>query len=124
MRTQTILLVALLMFAAACSSAPPARTFTMQGQIMAVEPDRLHAVINHEEIKDFMMAMTMTYKMKDAKVLDGIEPGDLITGTLTVVGTDATVAAVKKTGHKDLPKATELTPAQLPEDVKAGVHAG
>ena len=83
----------------------------MQGQIFTVESDRLHAVIDHEEIKGFMMAMTMTYKMKDAKVLDGIVPGDLITATLTVVSNDAYVANVKKTGHKDVPKAAEAPAA-------------
>jgi protein SCO1/2 len=99
------------MLAAACSSAPAERTFTMQGQILTIEPDRLHAVIDHEEIKGFMMAMTMTYKMKDARVLDGIEAGDLITATLTVVSNDAYITAVMKTGHKDLPKAAEAPPA-------------
>jgi protein SCO1/2 len=114
MRTPAILLVMLSTLAAACSSTPagaPARTFPMQGQIFTIEPDRLHAVIDHEEIKGFMMAMTMTYRMKDAKVLDGIVPGDLITATLVVLSNDASITEVRKTGHKDIPKATEAPPA-------------
>jgi Cu/Ag efflux protein CusF len=74
---------------------------------MSVAPDRLHAVIDHQEIKGFMMAMTMTYKMKDAKLLDGVEAGDLITATLTVSkSNDASITAVKKTGHKPIPSAS------------------
>lgn len=110
MRAHAILLVLLSTLAAACSP-PAARTFTLQGQIMTIEPDRLHAVIDHQEIKGFMMAMTMTYKMKDAKILEGIEPGDLIDGTLVIVDKDASITAAKKTGHKPIAQAGEVPAA-------------
>jgi hypothetical protein len=45
--------------------------------------------------------------MKDAKLLDGVEAGDLITATLTVSkSNDASITAVKKTGHKPIPSAS------------------
>ena len=52
-------------FAAACAKAPEQRTFTLQGQIQSLEPARKLVTIKHEEIKGFMPAMTMPYKLRD-----------------------------------------------------------
>ena len=65
------------------------------GQI-SIEPNRLQADIKHEEIKGFMAAMTMPYKVADAKELADLKPGDLITSTLVVVTNDAYLKDVKK----------------------------
>ena len=49
--------------------------------------------------------MTMPYKVKDAKLLDGIAPGDLINATLVVVDSnDAYLTDVKKVGAAPLEK--------------------
>ena len=52
--------------------------------MLAVSPDRQQATVKHEEIKGFMMAMTMPYKAKAPQLLNGIAPGDLISATLVV----------------------------------------
>ena len=91
---------------AACSSPPAPRTYTLQGQVLAVAPDHQQATIKHEEIKDFMGAMTMSYTMKDPKQLDGIVPGDLINATLVVETNGAFVTDVKKVGEAPLEQAT------------------
>ena len=64
-----------------------------------IEPNRLQADIKHEEIKGFMAAMTMPYKVGDAKELADLKPGDLITSTLVVVTNDAYLKDVKKAGE-------------------------
>src|SRR5262245_10354860 len=86
------------------------RTFTLQGQVLSVESARKTLTIKHEEIKDFMPAMTMPYDVRDAKVLDGIAPGDLITARLVVVPNGAYLSTIKKVGQAPL----EKPPAEAP----------
>ena len=57
-----------------------AREYTLQGQVLSVTADQQQATIKHEDIKGFMPAMTMPYKVKDAKELEGVAAGDLING--------------------------------------------
>lgn len=80
-----------------------ARRYEMVGQIMAVRPDTREVVVKHDDIAGFMPAMTMTYIVKDAAVLQGRTPGDLITATLMVSAGDAWLAVVTKTGTAPLP---------------------
>jgi protein SCO1/2 len=94
--------VLLLVVSAACGSSD--REYTLQGQILSIEPNRLLADIKHEEIKGFMAAMTMPYKVRDAKELADLKPGDLITSTLVVVSNDAYLKDVKKVGEAPLEK--------------------
>jgi protein SCO1 len=97
---------------AACSSAPEKRTYTVQGQVLAVAPDHQQATVKHEEIKGFMMAMTMPYKVKDPQVLNGIAAGDLINATLVVEPNEAYFSDVKKVGEAPLEKpASDSGPA-------------
>src|SRR5256885_5985818 len=79
-----------------CSMPPDRRAYALQGQVLAVAPNRGEATIKHEDIKGFMPAMTMPYKVKDATLLDNIAPGDLINATLVVVSNDAYLTQVKK----------------------------
>jgi protein SCO1 len=90
----------LLLASAACGSSD--REYTLQGQILSIEPGRMQANIKHEEIKGFMAAMTMPYKVRDAKEFADLKPGDLINSTLVVVSNDAYLKNVKKVGEAPL----------------------
>jgi protein SCO1 len=98
---------------AACSRtpAPAQRTYTLQGQVLAIAPDRKEATIKNDEIKGFMMAMTMSYTMKDSQQLNGIAPGDLIKAKLVVEENGAVVSDVKKVGSVPLEQAPAATPS-------------
>jgi protein SCO1/2 len=96
--------VSLAVFAAACGGAEDRREYTLQGQILSVAPDRKEANIKHEDIKGFMPAMTMPYKIRDEKQLETIAPGDLISATLVVVSNDAYLKDVRKVGTAPLEK--------------------
>jgi protein SCO1/2 len=91
--------------AAACGSSDR-REYTLQGQILSVAPDRMEASIKHEEIKGFMSAMTMSYKVRDAKEFADVKPGDLITSTLVIVSNDAYLKDVKRVGEAPLETAS------------------
>jgi protein SCO1 len=96
----------LAVLAAACGGAADHREYTLQGQVLAIAPDHLGATIKHEDIKGFMPAMTMPYKVRDAKEYDNLVPGDLVNATLVIVSNDAYLKDVKKVGNAPLEKAS------------------
>src|SRR5262245_36239384 len=87
-RILSIVLRAVVNSAAGCSREDR-REYTLQGQVLSVRADGMEANIKHEDIKGFMPAMTMPYKVRDAKEFANLKPGDLITSTLVVVSNDA-----------------------------------
>jgi protein SCO1/2 len=92
------LLLALLVVAA-CTRTEPTKEYQLTGQILDIKPERSEVLVKHEDIKGFMPAMTMPYKVQDATMLAGKEPGDLITATLVVGETEAHLSKIDKTGH-------------------------
>lgn len=72
--------------------------------MLSLEPARKMLTVKHEEIKGFMPAMTMPYEVRDAKLLDGLAPGDLIDATLVVVSNGAYLSAIRKVGQAPLEK--------------------
>jgi len=89
---------------------PPAKQYQLTGQILAVKPETQEVLVKHEDIKGFMPAMTMPYKVEDPSLLKDKAAGDLITATLVVGETRAYLSTLNKTGHTELD-----TPATEPE---------
>jgi protein SCO1 len=99
-------LPAAVLLAASIAAGPPgcARRrdgppYALQGQVVAVAPTRLEATIAHEDVRGLMPAMTMPYKVRDARLLEGIAPGDLIKATLVIELDGAYLSSVKKVGR-------------------------
>src|SRR5438128_8484335 len=115
MRLHLVFSLWLAIVAAACVKSSDQRQYTLQGQVISVTANHQEATITHEEITGLMPAMTMPYKVRDAKLLDGIAPGDLITARLIVVPNDAYLTDVKKVGRAPLetprPVSTEAAPS-------------
>jgi protein SCO1 len=109
MRIHKTCALLILLASGACGSSD--REYTLQGQILSIEPNHLQADIKHEEIKGFMAAMTMPYKVRDAKELAALKPGDLITSTLVVVPNDAYLKDVKKVGEAPLAASPSSAPS-------------
>jgi protein SCO1/2 len=102
----------------ACRQAgPPERQYTLTGQVVAVAPERSEITIKHEDIPNFMPAMTMPFKVQDPALLTDRVPGDLVTATLVVGEVEAHLSAVTKTGSAPL---TEAPPAAYQESLKPG----
>jgi len=93
--------------AAACSrpTTGERKQYSLEGQILSVQDDHKQAVIRHEEIPNFMSAMTMPYPVLDAKEFEGLAPGDLITAELIVEPTRAYLQKVKRVGNAPLESA-------------------
>jgi protein SCO1/2 len=122
MRACVVLCLVAFCAAGACSPRQPAREYELNGQILAVRPERREVVIKHQDIKGFMPGMTMPFTVKDTSLLTGKQPGDLVTATLVVGETEAHLSALTTTGHAELdapppaPLADVLSPGQAVAD--------
>ena len=86
----------------ACDREPPARQYELTGQILAIDTTRNEVLIKHDNIRNFMPAMTMPFTVKDPALLSGREPGDLVTAMLVVGETSAHLSSLTRTGHAKL----------------------
>lgn len=114
MRTHIVFSICLALAAGACARKVDQRTFPLHGQVLAVQAARKSVELKHGEVKGFMPAMTMPYEVRDAKLLDGLAPGDLVDAQLVVESNTAYLSAIKKVGTAPLepaPAAAEEAPA-------------
>jgi len=93
---------AALVLAAACSRGPAPRQYELNGQILGIKPEEREVLIKHHDIKGFMPGMTTPFKVADAALLEGREPGDLVTATLVIAGNDAHLSTLTTTGAAPL----------------------
>jgi protein SCO1 len=108
------LLLAMLIVTA-CNRTEPTKQYQLQGQILDVKPDTKEVLVRHGDIPGFMPAMTMPYKVEDATLLAGKQPGDLITATLVVGETEAHLSKIDTTGHAPVADASgpAITDSQI-----------
>jgi protein SCO1/2 len=85
-RRRKVFILLLCLGLLSCKSQPTqqGKRYALKGTIVSVDKANQSATISHEEIKDFMEAMTMPYKLKDAWPLDVMKPGDQLQATLVV----------------------------------------
>ena len=81
MRAHLVLGLCLAFSLSACGRSDE-RTFTLQGQVLSLEPARKLLTVKHEEIKGFMDAMTMGYKVNPTSLLKSVKPGDKVRFTI------------------------------------------
>ena len=103
-----------LLVAGACSRS---RQYELRGQILAVDVPRAQLTIKHENIRGFMPAMTMAFEVRDERLLEGRQPGELIVATLVVEENGAYLSAIQRTGVAPL---AETPPPAPVEVIRAG----
>ena len=59
-----------------------ARRYEIKGKVVSVDPKKPAITLDHEDIPGLMKAMQMEFDVEDAKILDGIKPGDQVKGEL------------------------------------------
>ena len=106
-----ILLVLAASAAAGCSSR--AREYELRGVVVAVDASRQEITIKHDDIPRFMPGMTMPFKVKEAALLDGRVPGDLVRAILVVEETGAHLRALERTGSGTAPPVEAAPPRPL-----------
>jgi protein SCO1/2 len=62
------------------------KRYDLKGKVLAVEPEKHLVTVAHEEIKDYMPAMTMAYTVPSEADMQIIAPDDEITATLVIDG--------------------------------------
>ena len=83
-------LVALSLLASGCrreTAAPAAgaeKRYPVRGTVVQVDFPDGRVVLDHEEIPDFMDAMTMPFAVRDRALLNGLDAGDVVSATLVV----------------------------------------
>jgi Cu/Ag efflux protein CusF len=60
------------------------QSVTAEGKVIATVPSAAQLVVEHGEIKGFMEAMTMGYRVEPASLMDGVKSGDKIRFTIDV----------------------------------------
>jgi protein SCO1 len=79
-----------------------ARTFETAGIIRQLKDSGRVALIQHEKIPGYMDAMTMPFKTREPKVLDGLQVGDEVRFRLLVTEEESWIEDVRKTGHRQI----------------------
>jgi Cu/Ag efflux protein CusF len=62
----------------------PQQAAVGEGKIVATVPNANQLVVEHGEIKGFMDAMTMGYRVDPPSLLEGLKPGDKVRFTIDV----------------------------------------
>src|SRR4029450_2910700 len=113
----------LLMLAAlapACSFGRAEPTYELKGQILAIRPETREVLIKHGDIQGFMPGMTMPFKGRDERLLNGKAPGDLVTARLVVGSGEAWLSALEKTGTARLDEEAAFPAASFVVPARAG----
>jgi len=105
-------MIATAIFAAGCdrpsgNGSAPAKTqhtnqqsYQVKGVVLEVMPLEKSVKIKHEEVPDYMPAMTMPFDVKDTNELAGIEAGDPVSFRLLVTDTEGWIDQIRKIGPK------------------------
>jgi protein SCO1 len=94
--TLTLALPILLIGLATSCNQEKTQTFSVKGVVQEVMPERKKVKIAHEEIPNYMSAMTMTFDVKDAGELAGLQAGDEVAFRMIVTDKDGWIDQVKR----------------------------
>jgi Cu(I)/Ag(I) efflux system protein CusF len=66
------------------------------GVVESIDKEMATVQINHEDIKDYMPAMSMPYPVKDRSLLDSVSPGDRVEFSLEGTSKGDVVSEIKR----------------------------
>ena len=85
----TTLAVLLIGITACRNTSANQKRFDLKGKVVAVEPDKHLVTIAHEDIKNYMPAMTMPFTVPSDADLQILAPEDDVTATLVIDGSQS-----------------------------------
>lgn len=98
----------MVVLAGALAGCEKKQVFQVKGVLQEVQAEKKRVKIAHEEIPDYMAAMTMEFEVKDARELAGLQPGDNVAFRMIVTDTDGWIDQVRK-----LPAASNEVPSVI-----------
>lgn len=81
---------------------PGRQTFVVKGMIRALDSDDKTVRIEHEEIPDYMPAMTMPFAVKDTNLLKNLKVGEAIQFQLVITDDDSWISDIEKINESQL----------------------
>ena len=101
-RLWTLAIFLPLALAAGCQGSPSgkdakARSYEIKGKVTAVDLKKPAVTLDHQDIPGLMKAMQMEFRVEDAKLLDGIKPGDEVKGELVKADSGLMITRLEKT---------------------------
>lgn len=112
LQTISPLLVSLSIALLSCSKpeqkATDLVTFPLRGEVVAIDSAKHKLMVAHEEIPNYMDAMTMPFNVKNLELLKSVRIGDSIQAILAVSRTESWIETLTVTG-KGEPPTTRLT---------------
>ena len=100
-------------------SPAQARTFQVHGQIRGMDPVDKTIRISHEEIPNYMPAMTMSLPVKDAALLKNLAVGDNVQFELLVTTDDSWIDHIEKIQSEAAMTQTEAGATRSLEELEA-----
>lgn len=82
------------------------QSFDVRGRIVSLDAHSGIVKIAHEEIPDYMPAMTMPFLVRDSNSLRALKPGDSVRFKLAVTSDDSWIS--------EIARSSETAPAQMP----------
>jgi protein SCO1/2 len=102
-------------------------TFALKGEVVEIDSAKGRLMVAHEEIPNYMAAMTMPFKIKNRELFKNVNVGDTIQGTLAVSRTESWLETFTVVGKGEAPDPQLVAGAitarmlktgdQLPNDV-------
>jgi protein SCO1/2 len=94
------------------------RTFTVKGVLKKLEAGHPTVTIQHEEVPNYMPAMTMPFTVKDPKELQGLAVGDALTFQFHVTENASWIDEIRKTTAPATNSPSVRPPVRLVRDVE------
>lgn len=94
--------------APADAAATNVQIYAARGVVKELKPDGRTVVIRHEEVTNYMPAMTMPFEVRNARELDGVKPGDVVTFRMLVTDKDGWIDQLARVAAAS----TEIPPAR------------
>ena len=69
--------------------SPTEKHYDLKGKVVVVDKDKRQVTVAHEDIKDYMPGMTMPFSVREDWVYEIATPGNQLTATLVVDGTQS-----------------------------------
>jgi protein SCO1/2 len=95
-------------------------TLPLKGEVVAIDTMKMRITISHEEIPNYMMAMTMPFKVKDPALLRVAQVGDSVLGTLAVTHTESWLETLTVIGNSTPPNTLTANDVEFRRLFKVG----
>ncbi|MGA9042634.1 MAG: SCO family protein [Terriglobales bacterium] len=116
LRQTTIPILLITLALCACHKTPQstAKRYPFTGRVTSIDKPSKSLVIDGDDVPGFMSAMTMTYPVNDATILDKVAPGDQIKAEVVVDGEKYWLENLTITQHSTTPPPKPTATLHIP----------